>query len=135
MTTINDIIGRLEKATGPDRELDREIKIDVASIMFAAGATKSDVVSCVGGDLFDDPRPYTTSIDAALTLVPEGWRWWISDRAPAPHKGRAYLNNGEMPFTGMAARPNPNFKAAEVTAPTPSLALCIASLKARTQSP
>ena len=28
------------------------------------------------------PPPYTVSIDAALTLVPEGWRWSLIDAAP-----------------------------------------------------
>jgi len=62
MAEIAELIERLEKATGPDHGLDREIE----------------------SYFWDSPHPqwksdaglprYTSSIDAALTLVPEGWR-------------------------------------------------------------
>jgi hypothetical protein len=54
---MTDLIERLEAATGPSWELD-------ASINYAVNPHASGI--------YGHP-PYTTSIDAALTLVPEGW--------------------------------------------------------------
>lgn len=63
-----------EKATGPDRELD-------ALIHVALGRAGSNIVAlktgwCAGSDSDLNPirsPAYTASIDAALTLVPDGW--------------------------------------------------------------
>ena len=65
---------------------------------------------------------YTTSIDAALTLVPEGWEGHVGInrcvaslyKAP-PHRIPTHIGVGSI-------------------ASTPALALCIASLKARASS-
>ena len=61
---------------------------------------------------------YTTSIDAALTLVPEGWSYMIegglSTQSPS-----AYLRPPSQPGFDQGI------------AGTPALALCIAALKAR----
>lgn len=55
----DDLIERLEKATGSDRELDAEIMM----ARYAGGKWPSGQV-----------RRYTDTIDCALKLVPEGWR-------------------------------------------------------------
>jgi len=115
--TAPDLLTRLEKATGPDRELDEAL----------AEIAEWDPDEHHGEDL---PH-YTASIDAALTLVPEGWQWQISTRAPEPHAGRAYVHNGELQMTGAGMARNPAYRAAETTAPTPAIALCIAALRAR----
>lgn len=53
-----DLIARLEKLSGPDRELDALIWLRIPKIVT------------------NDPVPaYTASIDAALTLVEEGSTW------------------------------------------------------------
>lgn len=59
---------------------------------------------------------YTTSIDAALTLVPDGVAWEIS----VPRKGGGYRI-----LAGVSPVPNCSF------GETPSLAICIAALRAR----
>ena len=98
----DELIAALEKATGPAFVLDMEIAKAVNP-----NATKNTV-----------PLPYSASIDAALTLVPEGWNWavfgrldWPNQNAQVWHPQReASTNNGD--------------------APTPALALCIAALRA-----
>jgi hypothetical protein len=111
---MDELIERLEKATGPDRELD-------AAIALAIGipATKSYGDEALG-NFYRAPayfKHYTASIDAAFTLVPEGCTavfhlfnhrdgFWECD-----------LGNTGADFCGQAA--------------TPALAICIAALRAR----
>jgi len=78
---------------------------------------------------YPDPPLWTASLDAAMTLVPEGWNWMAGNRDQP--KARAYVNNGELAFTGVAARRNPARQWFEVVAATPALALCSAALRAR----
>lgn len=54
---MQDLIERLEKATGPDRELDYDLRIIDQPHTVGSLGLKS--------------LPYTASIDAALTLTPE----------------------------------------------------------------
>lgn len=116
------LIKQLEKATGPDEDLDEAIACLIAPPHPKHGKPIGMI----------NASRYTASIDAALTLVPEGWQWQISNRAPEPHIGRAYLNNRELINTGRGGlTPNPKYRGAEVTAATPVIALCIAALKAR----
>ncbi len=64
---------------------------------------------------------FTTSIDAALTLVPEGWIWtlaMVGGRAEARLLAGDTISKCELAY-----------------APTPALALCIAALKARQPPP
>lgn len=64
---------------------------------------------------------YTTSIDAALSLVPEGWSWFVGKlRRESANPGSAQLLNAK-------AEP-PEYREC---AATPALALCIAALKSR----
>jgi hypothetical protein len=128
---LMELIERLEKATGPDRELGnqallacgwkrwREDRIYLWEMPGARGITTAY------------PPDPTASLDAAVTLVPEGWIWQASNRAPKPHTGRAYIHNGELVFVGIGGVRNPSHRAVEVTAITPAIALCIAALKAR----
>ena len=116
---MSDLITRLEAATGPDRELDAAICIDL-------GLSKDNVMVGVDGWCINsetNPNPYksptfTASIDAALTLVPEGYypiidfaevKCFIRDRNNFDHDPPAWC----------------------AKAPTPALAICIAALKAR----
>lgn len=68
MTDLSDLIERLEKAEGPSEELDAEIRFFVLSY-------KNDFRHLA----------YTASLDAALTLAPEGWRcthaYWATDKS------------------------------------------------------
>ena len=103
---MTDLITRLEQAAEGSRDLDLAIE--------------KAFERCDPPELLAFPLPhYTTSLDAALTLVPEGWAWdlmaWPNEPSEAaicqpgsPHLGR--------------------WKGA-----TPALALCIAALRASPQ--
>ncbi len=74
---LAELVERLSSATGPDRELD-------LAIALATGwqsRTQNDPITGPENVLTDGrstifmPRRYTSSLDAALTLVPEGWLW------------------------------------------------------------
>ena len=58
--TLESLLARVLEGTGPDRELDRAI-----AMALTPKARRGMYVR----------RHYTTSLDAALTLVPEGWSW------------------------------------------------------------
>lgn len=114
MSELADIIARLEKATGPDEAIDAE----VWCVVYAP-----DVVAIDHGAKFP---PYTTSIDAALTLVPnQPWigPWSILSRG---NSWEAEIGAGFHPRdVGYESRAKSNA--------TPAIALCIAALKARQQ--
>jgi hypothetical protein len=107
---MQDLIERLEKATGPDREIDHEIDALVGEAEdFPA----------------NEPR-YTASIDAALTLVPEGLTVDMrrcDDGATAYATVRASDMTPDDPGDELFV---------EASMPTLAIALCIAALKART---
>lgn len=96
----DELIERLEKATGPDRELD-------IAICAALGKTRLDPG-------FQTAPAYTDSLDAALTLVPEGLGWIISRH---DNGGAYWAEVGDEPW--------------QYTGATPAIALCIPALKAR----
>jgi|SRR6185503_2474488 len=67
--TIAEIIARLENATGPSIELDEEIRLAVGAESINYGSAEGLVSTdeCCG------PPEYTSSLDVALTLMPDGW--------------------------------------------------------------
>jgi hypothetical protein len=113
MVDLLELAERCEKAEGPDRWLDVEI---------AAALPRGDWWQDCMGEPGYEPRHFTASIDAALTLVPEGWfvaslsqdatGWWAGLR-PA-------IASVTTEWTG-GWEPSPNA----------ALALCAASLRAR----
>lgn len=146
-----DLANRCEREE-PSRELDCRIWAEIND--YAVRVVKNQLIGrnrqaphdeCLIG--WADKRPihtlditfdktfvarFTTSLDAAVTLVPEAWEWQTSNRAPKPHAGRAYIHNRELIFAGMSGRTrNPKYRSAECTALTPALALCAAALRAR----
>ena len=92
---------RVEKATGPDRELD-------VAIAGASGVTYP-------ADPVNWPPHYTASLDAALTLAPCNLLWVVDCWGNA----RVGLHNGQC--SGSLLPPHP---------PQPALALCAAVLRA-----
>lgn len=135
MTEIMSLIERLEKATGPNASLGREV-------LLACGWRKT----CVGhfhgpmyrwsspdGKIgFDDDRFHdhdpTNSLDAAMSLVPEGYAirdWMVWPGQPSElnllethlYKGERWHKSSDRRWPAKGA--------------TPAIALCIASLKAR----
>ncbi len=132
-TTLAD---RIEASKGPSRELDAEIWCEINGKEFPQPPYETiqpDYDADPRGEaLFlgisrsglllqsykDSTHPYTRSLDAAMTLVPEGWMQFDVD-ATAPELGvdwRLYRMKDEV--TACAA--------------TPALALCAAALRART---
>lgn len=116
--SLIELAERVEAATGRDRELDALIHIE-------AGLAEGNTVAfktgwCAGSET--NPRPveapaYTASIDAAMSLVPEGWMW-VGGSSPTHNAGMAVTRDGTQ--DGFDAR-----------AATPALALCAAALRAR----
>jgi hypothetical protein len=129
---VNDELLRLaercEAATGPDRELDDEIAralgwtqhtdeddpvfVNQTSTWWAEPGREWSTCSVVPS--------YTASLDAAMTLVPEGWRPIID---MASEEGAALVDLWALP----EASPKPTRKHAK--AATPALALCAAALR------
>lgn len=121
--TIDELIERLEKATGPDCDLERDICIEVTPGVKDAGRIDRGEFGVFGwwpkDTAYQSARRsphYTASIDAALTLVPKGWCWGLFDEPNAwlwPTPQRDLL-------AGIQSK-----------GATPAIALCIAALKAR----
>lgn len=112
------LIARLESADGPSRELDWAIAESLGWTRCQVG----QVIACYApGDPHmkaGAPR-YTASIDAALTLVPEGWHMSVNTTVGALLQGSAAVRDRDG---------GPSFASA---ASTPALALAAAALKAR----
>jgi hypothetical protein len=114
---LSGIIERLEKANGPDRELDAEIHRAITPLL-----SDTQIDQKVSGWLFggDHAQPtlapfYSKSIDAALTLVPSGY-------------GAVSMSIGEGERGSSARLGHPYVHG---NAKTPAIALCIAALRAR----
>jgi hypothetical protein len=120
--TLLGLADRCEKAGGPDRALS-------ADILKAVGYRSNDwrLLDPNGNPCMQVPD-VLTSLDAALSLVPEGWKWScdFTQRPLFQDCGRADLY---APGIG-------DDRPADVTdiyAATPALALCAASLRALAQ--
>lgn len=137
---LERLIARCESAVGPDRELDTDIAVAVSGDpkAFASRPTANSIFKHVpgwwtdGGGKSHSTAHYTSGVDAALTLLPAGWQWDVSNRAPAPHTGRAYIHNRQLINGGISGLTrNPKYEGFEVTAATPAIAVCIVCLQAR----
>ena len=106
-----DLRDLLEKAEGPDRKLDERI----AAAVGAHGPR-------------EDAPPYTASLDAALTLIPNGWYCDLHNGSPMPPPSYVWLWR-----RGFGGAQNKRATDSRVygSAATPALAICIAALKAR----
>jgi hypothetical protein len=145
MIDTQELIARLEAATGPDRELDAEIAA-VAKVNLPPGCDwafkfprwqadhsrhgRVNVIGNVNGNgdyiaaHFIAPT-YTASIDAALTLMPELWNYVI---------GSPGIEETELDKWCVNIAMHPDDRGDLTFAPTPALAICIAALKARSQT-
>lgn len=116
MSTLKEIVWRLEAATGADRELDAEIWLVV----------ESRIVPLWPHWDVDDremmtPR-YTASLDAAMTLVPV----YTDEDGEHPYDYIIEHTNGGLTIAArVGQQSDPSF------GDTAPLAICIASLKAR----
>ena len=111
--TIEELIAALERAEGPSDDLD----LAIARWCLTNG--------CIAGVDYDpelwlirNGGEFTFSIDAALSLVPDGWHATINARPDWP---TVELNEFPLPCRSVKL----------LHARTASIALCIAALKAR----
>lgn len=107
--TREELIKAIEAASGPSRELDREVA-------FAVGWKRSPYSGdwvAPNGDPRNAPSYFTGSVDAALSLVPEGRVWSVGCIVKGPGYV-AVLDNDGRSHRGA----------------TPALALCAAALRA-----
>lgn len=107
--TLLELANRAAAATGPDRELDRDI--------MEALRLPPDYTADWGPRDSCQPAPfaYTSSLDAAMTLVPEGECEWTFLQS--------LLTGGWQAMVGLEGK--------EVIAATAPLALTAACLRAR----
>lgn len=138
---MNDLIERIEAASGPDREIDCLIAVaasnePTARVAYLAGyrwykkpgAGRIPFAGAFGsgadlGMIFHERR-YTDSIDAALALVPEGFEWSLEYQA-----GHHVSSDVEC-MIAIAKLGDP-CRDWESESYTPALALCAAALKVR----
>lgn len=100
--TLLALAARVEAAAGADRALDRAIA------MAAMPPERRGMYV---------RRHYTASLDAAASLVPEGWQWVVGQNDSAP-VGTAFAIKD---------------RALDATGATPALALTAAALRARAE--
>jgi hypothetical protein len=122
--TLLTLAERCEQAAGPDRELDQDItKLRVPNtathIHRSRRAWSFFVYDSGKGIEWLENQPYTASLDAAVTLVPERWAVELV-QALSGSPWHVTLRGGSalVPIIG-------------ATASKPALALCAAALRAR----
>lgn len=134
-SSLSDLIARLEKATGPDRELDAEIfcAINHGFVTHHAApgfAIKDQFGIIENGNLARSPYissnrrvspRYTSSIDAAMTLVPSTHLHMV---------GNAGLSDGVKEYRADVWGLEPRSSHIGLH-DCEAIALCIAALKAR----
>jgi len=133
---------RVEQATGPDREIDLAIfgALDMPlpekyADMLVSLAWNEDQRAFIYqlGDMQVryEPAPYTASLDAALSLVPEGHRWLVDKRPFAEGRSDGYraqvYREGYYYKSDMSDTPTS-------WAASPATALTAAALRARAHS-
>ena len=127
--TLEALLARVLEGTGPDRELDAEIALAFGIVAQRAGncfyGHKHYSVMVLDRDYYDhdgnapELPHFTASLDAAVTLVPEGWRWWVN----SSNNARCWLPGGDGQAPQAIAQPK--------KCVTPALALIAACLLAR----
>lgn len=123
MSDLEKLAGRVEALTGPDREVDALIAVLQNLRIVDEGHPLGRCCYDKNGVLLVLPS-YTRSLDAAMSLVPDGWDFTVG----VCDKGAwSDVSPSEQPYD----------VADEVFAQgaTPALALCAAALRARTPIP
>jgi hypothetical protein len=124
---------RVEAATGPDRELDR----DVFALILIPGrrlaGDERDIVATEdrrGAHFLRHIKAYTASIDAAMTLVPEGCLFHVRTLWDGPQPwGYAHVHTYAADAEDCDGKRHLDDYAGMAT--TPALALTAAALRAR----
>ena len=128
---LESLFARVLEGTGPDRELDADIEACLTGRVthprapgwtFETQDTELKLARLVDIQFISrvsrPAPPYTASLDAALKLVPEGWRWAVS------------TTNDDSPCA-FGHPPDKSFWIEDTPAATPALALCAFALRAR----
>ncbi len=129
-SSLSHLIERLEKATGPDRELDVEIQEAVVGLEMYESIAERGGGKCIRyypgppGPTYRALPRYTSSIDAAMTLALSGW---IVESMSDEATGCV----GELVITGCAVEVTNGSFTEQCIAATRPLATAGAWLKAR----
>jgi len=115
MTDLKGLIERLEAAPEGNRELDAELY----TALWPQGVYEAPHTA---EDCFERTPPYTTSLDAALTLIDKEKFPILVLQGMGPAGFYARVGMRDVSVAALYG---------EGVAPTPALALCIAALKAR----
>lgn len=130
-----ELIERLEKATEGSHQLDAEVAKAIG--WEKRYISQEDAIGdwhAPGGAIKPLPR-FTTSLDAALTLVPEGWSPSMFSWAHPALSPLNELVRVSLVVEGTGAGSDPLIRSYRVgEASTAPLALCIAALKARSET-
>jgi hypothetical protein len=119
--TLPDLIKRLEEARSGSFELDCAIHKAVRRADYER----------LGLVMPEYGPPYTVSLDAALTLVPEGWDWDVRNYRDWDVQGYRDRAAALVVKRYEAGQPQPNPPGYDGHGAAPALALVIAALKAR----
>ena len=139
MTSLQEIIERLTVAAGPDREIDADIWLATRVGWVRQRYNNWLGLQSRGSDAAERQYAllyaptFSASLDAALSLVPEGYVWRACEQLH--YRGDGWKDeNGRMRSWAQVdpARSPVNIdQIHEAEALTTPLALCIAALKAR----
>jgi len=138
---MTDLIEKLEALDGPSREVDAEIAKAVGWTVETYTGERSRTRRKAWRDADGDRRmrtpDFTASIDAALTLVPEGWRIGLEDPGIGdldffeawcwPYED-SWEPDWHLGQQGYRDHPNGTIDQNKASR---AIALCIAALKAR----
>lgn len=130
MNALLELAERIEAATGPDRELDALILIELEhpsyrlmtmedAVTFPDTYATGKIVERVDGGWYKAPA-YTGSMDAAAALIPSGLLWTMDSWSTHQWSAGIWRHRGWL-FTPDVDRQSR----------TPALALCAAALRAR----
>ena len=141
--TLEALLARVLEGEGPDRELDAEIVAAFTRGVVGLGDETPDEnwrnrlcrwePPRVWADSWLPVPKYTESLDAALTLVPEGWGWTVFDADPVRRNppGAFLVDNTYSPPDDPFEYDRP---VVEASAATPPRALIAACIKARMEA-
>ena len=129
--TLLALAARVEAAAGADVQMDCDIAAAIGFEHWSpadwADAKATDAAEGLPPPMMLPPPPrYTTSLDAAAALVPEGFLWSVA----------SYRGDDWKPglFCADCAPDDPSAELlCETKAATPALALCAAALRARAE--
>ena len=132
--TLEALLARVLEGTGPDREIDGQLALlkgytyeKRKGEKFPWWRRPDGFRISIWGDQ-NKPPPYTASLDAALTLLPEGYWWQIANGNRRHYDLKA---GAELFFAG---GPNRGDMAFSADAATPARALIAACIKARMEA-